>query len=539
MYRITCDGYTLYNPNLPGYQIEEGKLQQEVNKAGMLTIKLSPLNNASYTKPKLRTSIVTLYDDDRIKFRGTPYRPSQDLFRSNELLVAGELFFLNDSIQLPLEDYYGPVDELFKQVINYHNSQVEPPKRFLIGEITVKNNTETGNIKRSSENAMSTWEFLQSKFLKPLGGYLRLRYTEDSTTIDYLADPTTYGDQTVEQCLNLIDITQTIETEDVASILLPYGARLKDEEGNETAERLTVESVNEGSMFVPDFELIKTFGRITKTVIWDDVTLPANLLKKAKQELAQMLAIKKLELSAADLSKAGYEVDSFRIGDKVRVIVPDLNVNQPMMIKKLSTNLLEPSASNLQLGYSTKTLTNSIMDSEKALENTVFETDSLKSQSKNTIQTIKNQEDRFDSKILQTEKEILTRVQEEHLTIEEAQAEITKLSSAFTQSAEGFRMDFERLEGLVTEQGKDWTDQKKYISFVDGNIILGEEGNPLTAVHTKNSLEFRYNNVVISVFTHEGLVTKNITAENRVNIGGKWILTPGTGNNLDLKWIGG
>ena len=538
MYKILCDNSILYHPLMEDYPLTAGKLQQEVNKAGTLTLTV-PEENKHYSLPKLRTSIVSLYDNDKIIFKGTPLSPTVDLYGSNELVIAGVLFFLNDSIQLPLDSYYGSVEELFSRAINYHNTQVEPEKRFTVGTVTVVNNTETGNITRSSEKATSTWDFLQSKLIKPLGGYLRLRYEENETIIDYLSDITTHDNQNVEQCINLIEAEQIIETEDVASILLPYGSKIKDEEGNETKERITVAEVNNGSMFVPDFELIKAFGRITKTVIWDDVTLPANLLKKARQELAQMLAIKKIELSAADLSKAGYNVSSFTIGNKVRVNIPALKVDQSMMIKKLSIDLLEPSTSSLQLGSLSKTLTNSMVDSEKTLEETVIETESLKEQSKTSIEKIKNQEITFNSKLQQTINQIMSRVSEEHLTKTETQELIESVSTEFSQTAEGFELNFNNLKKVVEDQTTDWTEQKKYISFKDGNIVIGEENSPLTAVHTKNSLEFRYNNVVISVFTHEGLITKNITAENRINVGGKWILTPGTNDNLDLKWIGG
>ena len=89
MYKIFSDGYIVYHPMLPESIIISGKLDLEVNKAGTLTFTI-PESNPHYGMIELMKSIVELYDDDRLIFRGRPYAPSRNLYKDNEIVCEGE-----------------------------------------------------------------------------------------------------------------------------------------------------------------------------------------------------------------------------------------------------------------------------------------------------------------------------------------------------------------------------------------------------------------------------------------------------------------
>ena len=368
MYKILCDNSILYHPLMEEYPLTAGKLQQEVNKAGTLTLTV-PEENKHYSLPKLRTSIITLYDDDELLFRGIPFSPSRDLFLNNELTVVGELFFFNDSIQLAFKEYVGPVEQLFRKAIEYHNLQVDSWKQFKVGRVTVKNDTATGDIVRSSDHAMNTWEFLQEKFIKPLGGYLYIRHEKDGVYIDYLDDVNYQINQDVEQCINLIDASEVVNSDELATVLVPYGARIKDEEGNETDERISIESVNEGKISIENTKAIAIYGRITKTVTYDDITDPFNLKKAAERDLAISVVSRTLEVKAADLGKAAKESDvrvqSFRVGRKVNIKIDRMGINQRMLIKHLTLDLFAPENTTLQIGNTAKDFTSMFTSFQK------------------------------------------------------------------------------------------------------------------------------------------------------------------------------
>lgn len=72
------------------------------------------------------------------------------------------------------------------------------------------------------------------------------------------------------------------------SALIPLGAKKKatDEEGNEkeSDERIDITSVNDGKNYISDDAAVKEIGWIWKSEVWDDVTLPSNLLRKANNQ---------------------------------------------------------------------------------------------------------------------------------------------------------------------------------------------------------------------------------------------------------------
>ena len=93
MYQIKSDGIIIYDPRLPEYTITSGKLTQELNTSGSLVFSI-PKDNPSYGLTQLMKSIVELWDDDRLLFRGRPYAPSVDLYKNNVIECEGELAFL-------------------------------------------------------------------------------------------------------------------------------------------------------------------------------------------------------------------------------------------------------------------------------------------------------------------------------------------------------------------------------------------------------------------------------------------------------------
>ena len=70
---------------------------------------------------------------------------------------------------------------------------------------------------------------------------------------------------------------------------MPLGNRLDDSPIEALDAYLTVESVNNGSLYVQSDEAVKNYGWIVKTVSWDDVSDPAVLLEKAKAGSLQQL----------------------------------------------------------------------------------------------------------------------------------------------------------------------------------------------------------------------------------------------------------
>lgn len=369
MYTIYADDHLIYNPLLPDYQITSGKCDLAVNSAGSLTFTI-PTTHPNYGKVELMKSTVELYDDDRLIFQGRPYAPTLDFFRNDRIECEGALAYLNDSIIEPFE-YTGSAAGFFSQIIASHNSQVDSSRQFTIGD-----SDATFNITRSSIEYLSAWDVLSEKLIgeasgQAQGGYVKVRRENGVNYIDYLSlgQFAGEGNQQVLQGVNLLDAEKATTSDTLATVIIPLGARLEDANGIETDERLTIGSVNSGKNYLEDTTASATYGRITKVVIHDDITVASNLKTAGQNDLNDALGVATTyTFKAANLAKAGYNVDSFELGDKIRVRVDSFGVDDDLLIRELSLNLLAPEEDVLLVGKTEKTLTSSMNNTNRAIE---------------------------------------------------------------------------------------------------------------------------------------------------------------------------
>lgn len=82
-WRITCDGYDLYVPEVDELQIFEPELKCEDNKAAQFTFKISPNNRNYSTIHKLASTIEVRYGDE-LYFRGRPLNDTVDFYNAKK-----------------------------------------------------------------------------------------------------------------------------------------------------------------------------------------------------------------------------------------------------------------------------------------------------------------------------------------------------------------------------------------------------------------------------------------------------------------------
>ena len=233
---------------------------------------------------------------------------------------------------------------------------METEKRFVLGKVTVSDANDY--IVRSNIDYTDTWTELQKKLIDLLGGYLQIRHENGVHYLDYLQDFTLLAPQKITFGKNLLDLKRIRKGSDIATAVIPLGAKLKDAEGNDTDTRLTVASINNGSDTLVDADAKAQYGLIVKTVVFDDVTDVNNLLTKGKAHLAQLVNLPEtVELAAADLAALGQEITSFHIGTKVRVTSMPHGIDQLFTVSKLSINLFDPASNKLTLGGVVDTFT--------------------------------------------------------------------------------------------------------------------------------------------------------------------------------------
>lgn len=208
---------------------------------------------------------------------------------------------------------------------------------------------------------------MDEKLIGSLGGHFETGEDEQGRFIDYLANYDRIASQNIEFGINMLDLNEYIKTENIATRIIALGA--KDEK---TGKRLTVASVNNGLDYVEDISAIALFGVIEKTVYFDDVTNAQNLLKKAKQELLKTInATLSIELNAADMHNLNKKIESFRIGDNVRVISRPHLLDRYFLLSKLHIVLDSPSSWSMVLGAVFKSLTQKQLENERKFNSNV------------------------------------------------------------------------------------------------------------------------------------------------------------------------
>lgn len=247
--------------------------------------------------------------------------------------MNGELSFFNDTIVRPYS-YQGDVENLFKQYVNNHNSQVNEEKKFTPRNCTVIDSNDY--ITRANINYPSSKDEMEDKLIDILGGHFETGELEDGSGryIDYLANYDRNATQTIEFAKNLLDITQCIKTEDVVTRIIPLGK--KDDNGN----YLTIKDVNNGLDYIQDDAAVSLFGVIEKTVTFEDVTLASNLLTKGQAYLEEVInKTVSIEVSAADLHNLDVNIEAFRIGENVRVVSRPHALDRYFLLSKLHLTL--------------------------------------------------------------------------------------------------------------------------------------------------------------------------------------------------------
>lgn len=354
MYRVYSDGLLLYHSKLENLKILNPTVELEVNKTGSFQFTVYP-DHSRYNLIRKLKSIITVYQDDYLLFRGRVLDDEIGWHNEKKIACEGELAFLLDSIVRPY-DFTGSIRDYLKMLLDSHNAQVDAEKRFVLGNVTVTDANDY--IVRSNIDYTDTWTELNAKLLNLLGGYIVVRHENDVHYLDYLKDFTLLAPQTITFGKNLLDLKRIRKGADIATAVIPLGAKLKDAEGNDTDERLTIAALNAGSDTIVDADAEAQYGLIVKTVIFDDVTDANNLLTKGKAHLAQLVKVPEtIELTAADMTTVGADVASFHLGTKVRVVSKPHGIDQLFTVSKLSINLFEPASNKLTLGGVVDTFT--------------------------------------------------------------------------------------------------------------------------------------------------------------------------------------
>ena len=116
------------------------------------------------------------------------------------------------------------------------------------------------------------------------------------------------------------------------------------------------------------------------------------------------------------------------------------------------------------------------------------------------------------------------------------------VSTTFTQTNDSFRFDFGTLEQLVSDLGGEtsasFTEIRKFIQFLNGDILLGEVGNPLKLKIENDRIAFYINGAEGGYWSGDGnFYITNVRILTSIRIG-NYAFIPRSNGNLSFKWVG-
>lgn len=585
MYKIIMNGNILVE------DVTSATVNLENNKVGTCKFTIT-VNNPLYNQfEKLKTEISVIDSTSDLIFDGRVLEINTDFFNNKTILCESSFSYFNDSVAL-VYDYQGDLKGYIAKLLEFHNSQVEDNRKIYLGEITVRDDNDY--LHYSDINAPSIMELLNKKVIEKYGGYMMIRKKGGKNYLDYLDEIPIRIKQPIELGVNLLDLVKESMGSEIYTVVYPTGARQKvkvlDEEGEEHEEEgnpLTIETVNNGSVFVEDAEAIKKYGRIVKHVAYDNVNEPVILKNKAIKDLGNgVLDLEKIEIKAVDTSLVG-SADSFKLLRWVSVKSGLHGVNEHYLIEKLSLDLLRPENNTISIGRTQERLGDVIRAKYEDIEKPKDGKDgkdgrdgkdgkdgkdvAISSQTEpydktylwldisieppllkrwngtewqvvNSQDEVKAQivelENKTNATIEKTSNSILQKVNDDYYLKGEAEELVKSFSTEITQTADAIQINFDKfeqnLQDLSNNTSVRFQDISEYIRFENGEIELGKRGNQFKLRLTKEKISFIDGGSEVAYMSNNKLYITDGEFLNSLQLG-KFAFIPRQNGNLSFR----
>lgn len=292
-------------------------------------------------------SEISIYRNDRLLWSGRIVSTKRDIYRCKTFVCEGELGYLNDSSRAPMK-FEGTVEQYLQRLLDNHNQQVytDAAKIFQLGSVTV-----SGTVSINQQEPEVTWNLIDSNLLNVFGGYLVIRHEANAKYIDYLAEYGKECNQRIELGVNLTDIQESVDASNIYTVLVPLGK-------NSDGDYVGIESVNNDVYYIQNTAAVDYYGRIVKTIVYDDLDKPEDILAAAQADIQKTLSIATtITVDGVDLTLTGIDTDSFDIGSNIPVYAEPHGINFHFICNEISENIGEPGSTKYTLGVSVVSLT--------------------------------------------------------------------------------------------------------------------------------------------------------------------------------------
>lgn len=529
MYQLKYKDYILHDMRLADEKliIRDPSVKLAVSKAGEMSFTVDA-EHPYLSNLRRMSGLVELLDGTLPIYRGRITSDTKDFYGAHKIETEGIMAVLNDSIIPPFnfpedfaeDDPYkaaaasgNVVEFFFRWILSQHNAQVTAEQQIKPGVITVSD--QNNYITRSSKEYATAMSTISDKLIKSaLGGYLLIRYEDDGNYLDYYAALPLTNTQSVEFAENLLDLSSETDGTNIYTAILPEGK-----------DGLTIEALPDGDL---TDDLVKsgltiysksgmaTYGRVTRHIKWDDVTVAANLQTKAKAALADngLSMPETITCKAVDL---GWQdgIQHFRVGRMTALFSTPHGYSASYPLMELAPDILDPGNTQITLGATQQTYTGAQIDAKRETDKRI----------ESTRQEISERVDESSSQVIQATHQQITDLQQNVNSIilsalenyvetgdfDSYKEEVsTKLSVLTDQLSIDITKVTERIDKVDGDLQSKYSEITKAFRFTSDGLIIGETGNEILLRLDNDVLQFVRNNTPELQITAEGVEAMRI-----------------------------
>lgn len=347
-YLVGSTSYSVYSPFESDRRIISGTYHRETNTIGSLTF------SVLYTHPvydmfKEYKGVIRLYWGTALIYKFRIIKLRRDFCNTLTVQCEGLLGYLNDSIVKPYifnETHwlYPVVDpgahvctavEFLRELIALHNIQVTDAQQFTFVDET--NGAFDGILFTTEQTAYSkTWDELQSKIIKNIGGYIQIRHMSAENRLVFKAALTDSNSQIVRFRQNLKDLEIETSSKKFVTAIYPIST-YTDSNGARHTLKLT------GTEYIEKPLLTPIYGRIIECVQYEGINTEAKLREIAQRDLNSYVNRgKPIKVSATDMSALDSSVPPLEVDRLTRIISEVNNVDVTVMLNAFDVDILDP-----------------------------------------------------------------------------------------------------------------------------------------------------------------------------------------------------
>lgn len=343
-----------------------GKISKKKNTADTFKFTIA-YSNPYYQKINVIKGLIKVINlfDNSVIFNGRVIDVSGEMSSqgrfSQEITCESVLAYLHDMTMAWEKIPNNGPSEFFKHIIDFYNARVEEHKRFKIGRVTVKNQTDLPYLYTTYESA---WDCIKNRLIDKFGGYIVLRPEADGIYIDYLEEVGEHKSTPIQLGRNIKSANKTVSLADMMTQIVPIGGDDPNYKSDETGTsndvvrpQINIGSVNGGGFRIEDADLMAKFGIIRKVVTWSEITDPAILKARGEQYLRdQKVALANWRVSVIERSLIDGRYEKFELFNYHPIINAPLSGIEELQIIGIDIDIMQPQTVELEIGADSLTL---------------------------------------------------------------------------------------------------------------------------------------------------------------------------------------